>query len=341
MEKIRVHGKAMNRTALGIANAYLKINPNATLEELNRAFPISLNGKNRSETIFIDVKDAHKFSTQKEGNSTYEMFFFEKEDELLKLKNGQKVAMLELWTKDDFEKIVNHAKQYGIVVASFETTKVMQRGSFELEYLNGFTPTAIQATKEEKKFPWWILLLGLLLLGGLLYWLFGRNKEVQEIEVLKRDTIVQVQKDTVVVMSNELNTQANEIATVLPEAKVTTDGDNIKLILDENAIRFDIDKYDLTDTSKANLDKLYEVFNKTPENTILVTGFTDNTGDAAHNIKLSENRAKAVVDYLVSKGLPKTSLTFLGKGDALPIADNATDEGKAQNRRVEFILTDK
>lgn len=162
IENIRVHGKAMNRTVLGIASAYLKINPNATLSDLNKAFPGHLNSKNRSETIFIDVNDAHKFTTQKDGNSTYEMFFFEKEDEVLKLKNGQKVAMLELWTKDDFEKIVNHAKQYGIVIASFEKSQVMQKGSFQLEYLNGFTPPTVI---EKKSFPWWILILGLFMIA--------------------------------------------------------------------------------------------------------------------------------------------------------------------------------
>ena len=82
MEKILVYGKAQNRTALGIVNAYLVMYPHATLVDLDRAFPIKLNSSNRHTSLFADVvKDRDKFKTQKEGNDVFEMFFFEKDDE--------------------------------------------------------------------------------------------------------------------------------------------------------------------------------------------------------------------------------------------------------------------
>lgn len=166
-EKIRVHGKAMNRTALGIANAYLVLYPNATLKDLNHAFPGHLNGRNRCETIFVDVKDAPKFTNQKNDTNNFSLFFFEKPDEILHLKNGQKVAMQEMWTQEDFDNIVTHAKKYGILVASFEKTKVMQRGTFELEYLNGFQPT-----KSNNDYSVWLwIILALVFVGVMMYFL--------------------------------------------------------------------------------------------------------------------------------------------------------------------------
>ena len=131
--KVKVYGKAQSRTALGIANAYLILNPDVTLDELNAAFPGSLNSTNRCDTIFIDVNDAEKF-TNAEGKSNYEMFFFEKEDEVLTLKNGQKVAMQQLWQKEDFDKLVEWVKQYGIEVVECKPIEGFQKGGFTLEY---------------------------------------------------------------------------------------------------------------------------------------------------------------------------------------------------------------
>jgi outer membrane protein OmpA-like peptidoglycan-associated protein len=68
-----------------------------------------------------------------------------------------------------------------------------------------------------------------------------------------------------------------------------------------------------------------------------VQGHTDNTGNAALNQKLSEQRAQAIVAKLVEMGISANRLTAVGKGQSSPIADNGTDEGRAKNRRVEFI----
>jgi len=67
---------------------------------------------------------------------------------------------------------------------------------------------------------------------------------------------------------------------------------------------------------------------------VQVAGHTDNTGSAAYNLKLSDKRAKSVMDYLISKGVPASQLSEKGYGLTEPIGDNKTAEGRAQNRRV-------
>jgi outer membrane protein OmpA-like peptidoglycan-associated protein len=76
-----------------------------------------------------------------------------------------------------------------------------------------------------------------------------------------------------------------------------------------------------------------------PSVTIRINGYTDNVGNEADNLKLSDNRAKAVVNYLVSQGIDVKRLTSKGFGEMQSIADNSTEEGKALNRRTEFIVT--
>jgi len=70
-----------------------------------------------------------------------------------------------------------------------------------------------------------------------------------------------------------------------------------------------------------------------------INGHTDNTGDQAKNMILSQKRADAVKNYLESKGVDPQRLTAQGFGEAIPVADNSTAEGRAQNRRVEFKVT--
>ncbi|MES2617587.1 MAG: OmpA family protein [Bacteroidota bacterium] len=99
---------------------------------------------------------------------------------------------------------------------------------------------------------------------------------------------------------------------------------------------FDVDKFELKEESKAELDKLVLLLKKFPFMKIEIGGHTDNTGDKAKNLTLSQNRAKAVKDYLIKAGIEMTRLTSVGYGDTKPVADNKTPEGKAQNRRTVF-----
>ncbi len=101
-------------------------------------------------------------------------------------------------------------------------------------------------------------------------------------------------------------------------------------------IFFDYGKETLRETSFGELDRLVALLNSYPNMTIEIGGHTDNSGSLKLNTDLSEARAKSVVDYLVDKGISKTRLSFKGYAYLQPIATNDTDDGRQQNRRVEF-----
>jgi OOP family OmpA-OmpF porin len=105
-----------------------------------------------------------------------------------------------------------------------------------------------------------------------------------------------------------------------------------------NNIYFETDKSELLASSNEELDKLFKMLMDNPKIVIEISGHTDNTGTKDHNKLLSEARAKAVVDYLIKKGIQKDKLTYKGYGADKPIATNDTEEGRAKNRRVEFKI---
>jgi outer membrane protein OmpA-like peptidoglycan-associated protein len=141
------------------------------------------------------------------------------------------------------------------------------------------------------------------------------------------------------VIGNKMDKQAREIDNAVPGADVVRVGEGIKLVLNENAVRFDTNKSSLTATAKTNLDKLVKVFNDYPDTNIIIYGYTDNTGPVDYNQTLSEQRAAAVKAYLSSKGLVSGRFQTTGMGIADPIATNDTPDGRSQNRRVEFAIT--
>ncbi|MCB2221423.1 MAG: OmpA family protein [Bacteroidetes bacterium] len=112
-----------------------------------------------------------------------------------------------------------------------------------------------------------------------------------------------------------------------------------KIVL--NNIFFDFNKATLTDESLAELDRVFKLLEETPKLKIEMSGHTDNIGSASYNQKLSEERAKAVVDYLVRKGISSSRLTYKGYGMTQPVASNETAEGRQQNRRTEFKVVEK
>ena len=184
--KVRVYGKAQNRTALGIVHAYMIMYPHAKLEDLRKAFPNSLNP---SREIFAEYKgsaDDDKFGS-----------YFVQPEELLTMGDGKKVQFAQMWTKATFENIVHHAKQYGIIVADFEKADGgAKKGGFRLEYLNGYVPPV----PGKKKSLWWIWLLLLLLVGGAAAFFATRKPQVVEkvVEVEKIvyvDRVEEIEKD--------------------------------------------------------------------------------------------------------------------------------------------------
>ena len=131
--RVRVYGKAQNRTALGIMHAYMVMYPQSKLEDIQKAFPDTLNPDSGVKKNFIYAEE--------KGTTTDWNGFFKKEEELLTMGDGRKVAVVSMWTKPSFERLVAWAKQYGIIVAEFEAVnKGGEKGGFRLEYLNGYIP---------------------------------------------------------------------------------------------------------------------------------------------------------------------------------------------------------
>jgi outer membrane protein OmpA-like peptidoglycan-associated protein len=108
-----------------------------------------------------------------------------------------------------------------------------------------------------------------------------------------------------------------------------------------NNIFFETGKATLDNKSQNELDRLVKILKDNPTMEIEISGHTDNVGAADLNKKLSNDRAMAVVNYLVSKGIEKSRLVGKGYGMDKPVADNATEDGKQMNRRVEFTITKK
>ncbi|WGR94288.1 OmpA family protein [Bradyrhizobium sp. ISRA443] len=109
-------------------------------------------------------------------------------------------------------------------------------------------------------------------------------------------------------------------------------------ILVKGRIRFESGKADIVPDSVGLLDRLIETAMRCPTTNIEIAGHTDSDGDEAANQALSEKRAQAVVDYLVRAGLPANRFTAVGFGSTQPVAGNDTEDGKAQNRRIEFVV---
>ncbi|MBP5353173.1 MAG: OmpA family protein [Alphaproteobacteria bacterium] len=119
--------------------------------------------------------------------------------------------------------------------------------------------------------------------------------------------------------------------------QVAREGDNIRLIM-PNSITFNTNESVLKASSNAVLDSVALVASEYDKTKLQVIGYTDSTGNDKINIPLSERRAAAVANYLGLRGVAGSRISAYGAGAANPIASNATEEGKAQNRRVEITL---
>lgn len=105
-------------------------------------------------------------------------------------------------------------------------------------------------------------------------------------------------------------------------------------------VYFETGQARLNENSVDELNQLLVVLRDNSTLTIEVSGHTDNVGDEAFNVKLSEQRAKAVVDYLAQRGISRSRLSFKGYGSAKSVTANDSEAGRNQNRRVEFVLID-
>lgn len=269
--KIRVYGSAQNRIALGIANAYVRLNPDSTIGDLNRAFPETINNATSSDLFALATDEDLDAQTKRK--------FFEKADELIVLKDGTKVMMFEAWSKADYERIVEHAKQYQIEVAPIEQGELFKKGGFRLEEIN------------KKKCKWWIWLIILLILIIVLFLLFRScNKEIpapQPPAVAAVDTIK-------------------------PEPK-------INLQEKFTSIQFNKKEFKVSEASKPALIEMANVLKEFDKATLKVQGHASKDGSLEFNKKLSEKRAKSVADFIISQGVAANRITSVGMGIDSPI----------------------
>lgn len=331
--KVLVRSENASRTALGIANAYLLIHPDATVEQLNQAFPGEKVGLGKAK-MFLGPKERQEFVAalkQHKSNDDPEKslkanYFYEDinketgKSEMITLKNGDNVAVRQMWSKEMLPQLVECAKQHDIYVAAFEEGARGKQGYYKLEYLNNWKPIVIEKIVEKevvrevekKHIPWWVWLLLALAVVGIIVALLCRPKgETQVVSVT--DTVVKTVIDTVYVQ------QLEQIE------------DNF------NAAEFQKDKADLSEDAKFVLHDLAKLMNRYPELKLRIEGHTSAEGDAAHNQKLSEARAQAAVDFLVAHGgIDASRLEAAGFGSSKP--KNADDPMAPENRRTEFEI---
>jgi len=140
------------------------------------------------------------------------------------------------------------------------------------------------------------------------------------------------------IIGRDMDKQAEEIKNDIPGAKVERVEEGIKVEFNEK-ILFEFSKSDLGDSAKKNLNSLITVLNKYPNTNIEIQGHTDSRGTDDYNMGLSVRRATAVRDYLRQNGIIASRMTTKGFGESAPAYSNDTQEGMAQNRRVEFLIT--
>lgn len=112
----------------------------------------------------------------------------------------------------------------------------------------------------------------------------------------------------------------------------------IGLVVRLNNVFFDFDKWDLRPESFVELDRVVKLLNENPKIEIEMSAHTDSYGSDEYNVRLSGNRAKSVMDYILSKGIAPGRIVSKGYGETVPVATNETDEGRQMNRRVEFKI---
>ena len=169
----------------------------------------------------------------------------------------------------------------------------------------------IQYEGKKGGIPWWIwLLLGLLVFGAVAYFAIGKKEQNNPEPIVEQPKVEEVQK--------VVETKVNEIK------------ENF------NAAQFEKRKYDLNESSKTVLLDLVKLLNENPSIKLQIEGHTSAEGDEEFNQKLSANRAKAAVDFLISKGIENSRLSYRGLGSTQ--LKDVTNPEAQENRRVEFIV---
>ena len=178
------------------------------------------------------------------------------------------------------------------------------------------------------------------------------TKEVTEVDVdtltgdyvavmnFSSDMVMTVKKKDAAFTSRYLSTKdstLNDVKKVDVQVKKVKVGEAYKL----HDIRYATDRFHLNQESINMMGEFAEYLKANPKMKVAIHGHTDNVGSPADNMKLSEDRAKAVYDILVKAGVSTSRLAYKGFGETKPIKSNSNSEGRAANRRTEFVITAK
>jgi len=219
---------------------------------------------------------------------------------------------------------------------------------------------AAAVVPESKGMNFWPLLalLGALIIGGLI-WYFNQGSPVQKaVETASTAASTAAATATSAASSAwaalgelfkrklpngiELNIPKlgieNKLLDYIEDASKTPDKETW---FDFDRLLFDTDSAVLKPESQQQLDDIANILKAYPKVKIRLGGYTDNTGDKAHNLALSNDRAQSVMKELVAKGIDAARMTAKGYGEEHPVADNATEEGRAKNRRISLRVTEK
>lgn len=140
------------------------------------------------------------------------------------------------------------------------------------------------------------------------------------------------------IIGKKMDKQAEEIKQEVPGAKVERVEEGITVEF-SSAVLFGFDQSSLSTQAQGTLNDLIKILNKYPDTDLEIQGHTDNTGTAKYNQGLSERRASSVANFLGSNGIALERMSTKGYGFSVPKYSNDTPDGRAQNRRVEFIIT--
>ncbi len=140
--------------------------------------------------------------------------------------------------------------------------------------------------------------------------------------------------------ASSISVDVNPAVRLLEPAPTQEEVEELQVNLDDliegKVVEFEVTSYDLTDEGMALLDEILAALDLVPNVRVQIAGHTDSQGSDEANQVLSEQRAQAVLDYLVANGAIRDRFDIVGYGEAQPIADNSTAEGRARNRRIEF-----
>jgi outer membrane protein OmpA-like peptidoglycan-associated protein len=139
------------------------------------------------------------------------------------------------------------------------------------------------------------------------------------------------------VIGHQMDKQAGELAYELPGATVQRVGEGIAVTFPDGLL-FGFDSDQLRPAARANLRTFAASLKQYPNTRTLIVGHTDSDGSAVYNLDLSDRRALSAASFISAEGIDRTRICTAGRGEAEPIASNASDAGRQQNRRVEIAI---